>query len=305
MNSKNIFSSLKFIDTHTHGSFGVNFNYASYDDMKFVLKELKKRNIVAICPTLVGDANKNIQKQLSIFKKIREEQLNSFSKDEALILGTHLEGSFLNPEKSGIQDKNVFLEPTIENFKALVGDFIDIIKIVTIAPEKDVDLIDFLNEKNIKTQAGHTLGTSLKNVLGVTHIFNAMGSIHHRNPSIPLFALVQDEIYVEAICDLFHLSLETIKLIFKAKPLDKILLISDSLPSSNFDKEVIFCGKKLDKFGKDSSGTIAGSNLTLDTISKNLLEKNILMIDEIKQVAFYNQIKYLNISTKEYDILNR
>ena len=38
---------------------------------------------------------------------------------------------------------------------------------------------------------------------------------------------------------------------------------------------------------------------------KNLLEKNILMIDEIKQVAFYNQIKYLNISTKEYDILNR
>jgi len=298
------FDDLRFIDIHTHGSFGVNFNYGSCDEIKFVLRELFKRNIKGICPTLVGDSSQNIRRQLEIFKKIKKEQLVSLT-DETFIIGVHLEGSFLSPNKAGIQDKSVFMEPSVKNFKELTGEFEDIVKIVTIAPEDDIDLINYLNSKNIKTQAGHTIGTNLKNVKALTHIFNAMNSIHHRTPSILLSGLINDEIYVEVIADLFHLSLETIKLIKKVKPIEKIMLISDSLPSSNYDKSVIFCGKKLDKSGKDENGTIAGSNKTLDVICKNLFEKNIFSLDEINLAAFYNQIAYLNIGINEIDILNR
>lgn len=292
------------IDNHTHGCYGVNFNYAGYDEIKFVLKELYKRNIRGVCPTLVGESDENIQKQLSLFEKIKKEQLENIEK-EALILGVHLEGSFLSPQKSGIQDKKVFKKPTVENFKKLVGNYSSIIKIVTIAPEEDVDLIDYLNEKGIKTQAGHSIGDSIKNCTATTHHFNAMNPIHHRNSSIALQGLIEDNIYIELIADLIHCSVDILTLTLKTKPKDKIMLISDSLPSGHFDKDIIFCNKKINKEGKDETGTLAGSNKTLDEICQNLVKKEILTKEDIILMGFKNQITYLNLSEIEINILNR
>ena len=297
-------NNLKFIDNHTHGAFGVNFNYANYDEIKTVLKNLYKRNIKGICPTLVGESNENIQKQLALFNKIKQEQLKQ-TKDETFIIGVHLEGSFLSKEKSGIQDKKVFKIPSITNFKELVGKYEKIIKIVTIAPENDIDLIDYLNETNIITQAGHSISESLKNCKGTTHHFNAMNPIHHRTPSITLEALINDNIYCELIADLIHTNLDIVKLILKTKPKDKIILISDSLPISHFDKEIIFCNKKIFPQGKDENGTLAGSIKTLDEICHNLIKEKIITKEEIKKMAFENQIKYLNLTDSEVDILNR
>ena len=73
--------SFSLIDNHIHGSFGVNFNNATYDEIKFVLAKLYERNIKGICPTLVGDENLNIQKQLSIFKKIKNEQMKNLNSE--------------------------------------------------------------------------------------------------------------------------------------------------------------------------------------------------------------------------------
>ncbi len=293
-----------YIDNHIHGSYGVNFNYTVYEEAKNLLKKLFKKNIRGICPTLVGETNFNIIKQLALFKKIREEQLES-PENEALILGVHLEGTFLSPKKSGIQDKKLFKKPTIENFKDLVGDFEDIIKIVTIAPEEDFDLICYLNDKNIKTQAGHSVGETLKKCVATTHHFNAMNPIHHRNSSIALEGLVNDDVYCEIIGDLIHCSKDILKLFLKCKPKDKILLISDSLPSSNYNKDIVFCGKKITKEGKDKNGTLAGSNKTLDEICKNLIKENVLTKEDIEKMAFSNQIKYLDLKDKEIDILNQ
>ena len=198
----------------------------------------------------------------------------------------------------------VFKKPTVDNFKDMVGDFKDIVKIVTIAPEEDIDLISYLNDKNIKTQAGHTIGTSLKKCKGTTHLFNAMNGIHHRDNSVALEALISDDVYCEIIADLIHCSKEIIKLLLKCKLKEKILLVSDSLPSSHYNKNIVFCGKKISKEGKDSKGIIAGSNKTLDEICKKLLNEGILSKQDINQMAFINQIEYLNLKNNEIDILN-
>ena len=297
-------SEIKFIDNHIHGAFGINFNYSSYDETKFLLKELYKKNVRGICPTLVGDTDKNIQKQLALFQRIRKEQLDDVQ-NEALVLGIHLEGTFLSPLKAGIQDKSVFKKPTITNFENLAGEFKDIIKIVTIAPEEDERLIDYLNDKNIIAQAGHSVGENLKGCVGLTHIFNAMNQIHHRNGSIALQALIEDEIYCEVIADLVHLSNDALKLVFKIKPKEKILLVSDSLPCSNYDKNIVFCAREINSLGKDCNGVLAGSNKTLDEICFNLIQNNILSKEDIKQMAFENQIKYLKLTSREQCILNR
>ena len=243
-----------YIDNHTHGAFGINFNYCNYDEAKFVLKELYKRSVKGICPTLIGESNENIQKQLKLFKKIS-------------------------------------------------GEFEDIIKIVTIAPEENIDLIDYLKDKNIKTQAGHSIA-KFNNCDGVTHIFNAMNPIHHRESSIALDSLLNNDIYVEVIADLIHLSIDILKLILKTKPKNRIILISDSLPCAHYNKDIIFCNKKIDSKGKDENGTLAGSIKTLDEICLNLLEENILSYDEIEQMAFYNQIEYLRLTKEEITRLN-
>lgn len=300
----NVLKNIYLIDNHTHGAFGINFNYATYDETKFLLKELYKRNIRGICPTLVGESDEKIQQQLKLFKNIKDEQLKNI-KDETLILGVHLEGSFLSPNKAGIQDKKVFKTPNVENFLQLCSDFSSIVKIVTIAPEEDKGLIDYLNKNNIITQAGHSIGSNIKNCIGTTHHFNAMNPIHHRTPTITLEGLIKDEIYIELIADLIHCSNDILRLALKTKPKGKIILISDSLPSANYDNDIIFCNKKINKFGKDEFGTLAGSNKTLDSIAKNLIEKEILTEEDITLMGFKNQIEYLKLTQEEIDILNR
>lgn len=300
----NILENIYLIDNHSHGAFGINFNYSTYDETKFVLKELYKRNIRGICPTLVGESDKKIQQQLKLFNQIKSEQLNNIQ-DETLILGVHLEGSFLSPNKAGIQDKKVFKIPNEKNFLELVGNYSSIIKIVTIAPEIDEGLIDYLNNIGIITQAGHSTGSSINNCLGTTHHFNAMNPIHHRESSITLEGLIRDEIYIELIADLIHCSNDILNLTLKSKPKDKIILVSDSLPSANYDDDIIFCNKKINKFGKDANGTLAGSNKTLDDIVKNLIQKEILTKEDIILMGFKNQIEYLKLNEKQINILNR
>lgn len=296
--------SLKYIDIHTHGAYGVDFNNALYNEIKALLKELYKKNIVAICPTLVGDSTENIKRQLRIFREIKNKQIVK-KEDETFLIGVHLEGSFLSPSKPGIQDKNNFLKPTVENFKNLVGEYEDIIKIVTIAPEEDVDLIEYLNNKNIITQAGHSNSETTGACIGVTHLFNAMPQIHHRNKSIVLEALCDNEKYCEIIADLKHISKEALSLVLKMKSKDKILLVSDSLPVANYDKDIIFCNKKIYKNAKDKNGILAGSNQTLDEICENLIEKEILSKDEVLKMAYFNQIEYLKLSNDEIDVLKQ
>jgi N-acetylglucosamine-6-phosphate deacetylase len=131
-----------------------------------------------------------------------------------------------------------------------------------------------------------------------------MPQIHHRNNSITLEGLTNDKIYCEIIADLIHTSKNTLKLFLKSKPLEKILLISDSLPSSHFKEKIIFCNKEIIN-GKDKEGTLAGSNNTIDEICKNLIKEKILTKDEIKICAFENQIKYLNLKNREIDILKQ
>ena len=293
---------LYFIDNHTHGAYGINFNYATYDEMKFLLSEHYKKGIIGICPTLVGESDENILKQLKLFKEIKQEQILN-PKKESFIIGTHLEGTFLSPKSPGIQDVKTFKKPNIENYKNLVQNFQDIIKIVTIAPEEDDGLIDYLNNNNVLTQAGHTKGTDLKKCIGTTHHFNAMPSIHHRNQSIALNGLITD-CYIEIIADLIHLSKDILDLIFKVKSKDKILLISDSLPCAHINKDIIFCNKKINPKGLDEKGTLAGSNKTLDEICINLIEQNILSCSDINKMAYMNQIKYLKLNKDEITRLN-
>lgn len=336
------------IEQHFHGAFGIDFNTASSDDILYLSKEILKYGIGGIFPTIVTDSVENTKRAIANIKTAASKQTH----DMAKILGIHLEGIFLNPEKKGIHNPEHFLKPTVENYKLIEDDFI---KIVTLAPELAAQsplplgegkilnelassknsgegLIDYLRQKGVKVQAGHCTGGDLTGCTGVTHLFNAMTGVTHRGKSTALSALINDDIYTEIIADGVHVSDEALKLVFKTKPVDKIILISDCLPctklslrgvnkmndvviSSNneittqtafarddmfeftfADEKVYYDGIK----ATSKEGTLAGSTALLPDIIKCLAQKNVIAskreaIQPIIKNLINNPYKYHNI----------
>lgn len=275
------------IEQHFHGCFGIDFNKASIDDVLYLSKEILKYGIGGIFPTIVTDNVENTKRAISIIKGASKRQTS----DMAKILGIHLEGIFLNPEKKGIHNPAHFLKLTQGNYKLIEDDFI---KIITLAPELDEGLLDYLSDKDIKIQAGHCIGGDLSKCTGATHLFNAMSGIAHRGSSTTLSALINDNIYTEIIADGIHVSDDALKLVFKTKPQDKILLISDSLPITKSNlKEMIFADEKVyyDRIKATSKeGTIAGSTTLIPDIIKRLAKVNLFNPEYINNPYNYHNI---------------
>lgn len=275
------------IEQHFHGAYGIDFNKASAGEVLDLAMDIKKEGVGGIFPTLVTDSVENINRQIKVIKEAHQRQ-----KSGAKILGIHLEGIFLNPQKKGIHNCKYFLEPVIDNFKLVEDDFI---KIVTIAPELCTDnMIEYLSSKGIKVQAGHCVGGELKGIDGVTHIFNAMSGINHREQSTTLSALTDDNIYTEVIADGIHINDNALKLVLKAKPADKIILISDSLPCTHSNlREFIFADEKIYYDGEKATseqGTLAGSTKLLPEIIKIIGKKGIFNPQYIENPYLYHKI---------------
>lgn len=295
LNLDNYYKSNLLVEQHFHGAYGVDFSTCEPDEILILAQKLLKRGIGGFYPTLVTDSIENIKRQIGRIKTAKEQQTSGMAE----ILGIHIEGIFINPEKKGIQDKKLFLLPTIENYKMIEDD---LIKIVTLAPEldEDAELRDYLSKKGIKVQAGHCIGSDLAKCSGATHLFNAMEGISHRKRSTALSALINDEIYTEIIADGVHLNDDILKLIFKTKPEDKIILASDSLPLAGSElKEMFFSGEQIFYDGKKATsneGTLAGSTAFLDEIVTNLTLKSPQNFYKYVKMASDNVMKYNNIN---------
>ena len=277
---------LPIIEQHFHGAYGVDFNKAGVNEIVTLSNKLKQDGIGGFFPTLVTDTVENTKRQISVIKEA-SSKCNG-------ILGIHLEGIFLNPLKKGIHNIEHFLALTAENYKKLEDDFI---KIVTLAPELDKGLIGYLKSKGIKVQAGHCMGWASGDLKpdGATHMYNAMAGISHKGESTALSAILDDEVYTEVIADGIHVNDNALKLLFRTKPKDKIILVSDSLPitHSNIkattfaDSKIFFDGEK----ARANDGTIAGSTNLLNDIIKILGKKKLFDPKFIENTYTYHNIE--------------
>lgn len=297
LNLEKFYKSNLLVEQHFHGAFGVDFSVCESDEILTLAKNLLAHGIGGFYPTLVTDKVENIKHQIERIKDAKLKQ----TPEMAEILGIHLEGIFINPDKKGIHNQNLFLKPTIENYKLFEDD---LIKIVTLAPELDEnsELSKYLVQKGVKVQAGHCVGSDLSNCTGVTHLFNAMSGISHREGSTALSALINDDIYTEIIADGVHLNEDILELVFKSKPTDKVILVSDSLPLAGSDlAQMSFAGSDIFYDGKKATsknGTIAGSTAFLDEIIRKLASKSPENFEKYIKMASDNLYAYHNINLK-------
>lgn len=299
------------IDIHTHGAMNFDFSdfglYDSYDKInedilvktKTLFDYYYSYGIYPIATTLTLPYN----------------QIENVVKKNDKFFGIYLEGPFVSKEKKGAQNEKYIKKPDIDFFKKLLDESCGKIKVITVAPEIDgaMDFIKYAS-KYCKVSVGHTncnykiAKEAFDNgASGLTHMFNAMNGINHREPGPIMAALENKNVMVELIADGYHISPVMIRFAFNSFGKDRIIPISDSLRCTGMPEGVYDLGS-LDfindnKVARLMDGTIAGSVTNLYCCMMNLISFGIKEEDAIKACT-YNPASYIGVLSEYGTIEN-
>ncbi len=279
--------SLGGVDLQINGGLGLAFTDVSLED-QFTLFDICQylwhQGVDAFLPTLVTTSVENIERSLAVFTDfMRSHQQEP---ETAQILGVHLEGPFLNPQKRGAHPAEYLLPLTIENVKRVLGDYAHVVKVMTLAPELDTtaEVIPYLRSLGIIVSLGHSLATAsqakqafAQGASMVTHAFNAMPGLHHREPGLLGAALVHPGVQCGLIADGQHICPTMIQLLLRVSGYEQgIFLVSDALAPIGLPDGVYpwDCRQIEVKNGtaRLSDGTLAGTTLPLLLGVQNLVK---------------------------------
>ena len=295
-----------FIDVHIHGAGGYDTMDGTFNAINEISKTIIKHGTTSFTPTTMTVSIEDINKSMISIKEAKDN-----GTDGAIVLGAHLEGPFISPKAIGAQNPNYLVEPTIENFNAMVKNAEDAVVSITIAPEIPgaKELIKILSEKGIVCSIGHTKATYEEAIDGIkcgcshsTHLFNAMTGFTHREPGV-VGAIFDTDITTETISDGIHISYPSLRIAYKQKTSDKVLLVTDAMRACCMPDGMYDLGGQ-DVVVKDSaarllSGNLAGSILTLDKAVKNVYENTNMPLYEVVKMATLNPAKHCKVSHKK------
>ncbi|MCL1474763.1 N-acetylglucosamine-6-phosphate deacetylase [Argonema antarcticum] len=292
--------SLGGVDLQINGALGLAFpdlNADNKDKLPEICKFMWDRGVDGFLPTLVTTSVEKIQRSLSVLANFIVTQLND--RPTAQILGVHLEGPFLNPEKRGAHPSEYLLPLTIDNVKRVLGAYADIVKVITLAPELDLtgEVIPYLRSLGIIISLGHSqatadqaqkafkLGASM-----VTHAFNAMPSLHHREPGLLGAAIVDRDVKCGLIADGQHVSPTMLQILLQASSYERgIFLVSDALaplglPDGVYPWDIREIEVK-NGTARLPDGTLSGTTLSLLVGVQNLVKWGICDREEAIALA--------------------
>ncbi len=275
------------VDIQVNGAFGIDFSDPTAD-IDRAAAELPRFGVTAFLPTVVTSS---LEVYPSILANLRARTRSA----SARILGVHVQGPFLSPNRAGTHNPDLLLPPDVALAQTwlAVGD----VRIVTVAPElpgAEV-LIAYLSEQGVTVSMGHSDATWQEAAAGAaagarygTHIFNAMRPFRHRDPGIVGY-LLASHLPVGFIGDGSHLALETISVMARIKGPDEMVLVTDALaglgvPPGPFriaGREYISDGV----LGRLPDGTISGSLLPLNLALRNLTTAGIETAAAIKMAT--------------------
>lgn len=292
------------VDIHIHGYLGEDTCDANPEGIRKMAFGVAKNGVTAFLPTTMTVSKDEIVAALNAVRALKEE---SKTWDGAEIIGVHAEGPFINPSKKGAQAEENILVPDAD----FILENADIIKSVTLAPEMDKDhkcIKKLTSQSDVLVSMGHTDATfdeavsAVKDgIAHVTHLFNAMSALAHRNPGVVGAALASENVSVEVIADTFHINPGLYTIIAKAKG-DKMVLITDCTRAGGMpDGEYDLGGQPIFLKGIEcrlADGTIAGSVLKLNCAVKNVLDYTSLPVYEVFKMASLNPARSIHCADR-------
>ena len=282
------------IDLQINGGLGLAFpdlQLKDIDKLHDICAYLWDTGIDYFLPTIVTTAIDKIHQSLEVIAYFNKEKQRV---KEAKILGAHLEGPCLNYEKRGAHPPEYLLPLTLDNIKQILGDYQDIVKIITLAPELDTtaEVIPYLRSLGIVVSLGHSLATAQEakqafnqGASMVTHAFNAMPSLHHRQPGLLGEAIINPQVYCGLIADGNHVAPTMLKLILQASNYQEgIFLVSDALSPMGLPNGFYPWDERTIEVRNGTArlpdGTLSGTTLPLFTGAENLLKWNICTLPQ-------------------------
>jgi len=269
-----------FIDVHVHG-FGGHDAMAGPGAIAGMARALLGHGVTAVLPTAVSSP----MDRLAAFAADAREVTATAPPDGARVLGFNLEGPCLAPSRRGAHDAAHLRAPAELDDRAL-EPLVDGLRVMTVAPELPgaLALIGRLARRGVVVSLGHSDATADQARAGyaagaraTTHLFNAMSGLDHRRPGLPAAALADDAVTVELIADGHHVDSALWPLVWRTKPADRVVLVSDASAAAGAaggrarlgDAEVVARDGRAVIAGSD---TLAGSVIGLDDAVRNLVD---------------------------------
>ncbi len=275
------------IDLHVHGAMGYEIMDGTLQAVQEIARFLVRHGVTAFLGATWTAPHAAIRKALQTLRATRGRISNG-----ATLLGAYLEGPYLNPNRAGAQEINLIRQATNhQEALALVGD--DLVRVAVLAPEfpENVWLIETCAERGITVSAGHTAATYAQMEIAVqhgvrqlTHCFNAMSPLHHREPGVVGAGLSMPELRCELIADNIHVHPVVQRILYQARGGDGILLVSDCTRMTGYaDGDYILDNRPVEVRGgavRLLDGTLAGSTLTLDRAVQNFSQAAKIPLEE-------------------------
>lgn len=279
-----------FLDVHVHGGGGADFMDATPEALETICRIHAAHGTTGLLATTITHRRSAVDAAL---RNVRENP-------RPVVLGVHLEGPYISPEKPGAQPKEFVRDYDETEFASWLA--FDAIRRITLAPERPgaAELCAACLASKIALSFGHSGASAAQlraaldraGAADATHLFNAMNGIHHRDPGpIPIF-LTDPRCYVELIADGHHVAPEVVAVAVRAKGIDKVLAITDAMAGAGAPDGAYGLGghEATVKDGKATlaDGTLAGSVLTMDAAARNLRDWCGLSWTEIARVTSTN-----------------
>lgn len=296
------------IDVHTHGYGGGDASDGEPDTIRNWIKYYPREGVTTFLPGTVTRSEARILKALEAISTVIGEQLEG-----AHIHGIFLQGPYTSHEFKGAYDPYLIQRPSVEQFKKFNEASQNTIKMLGLAVEKDEGhaLLKYAVEKGIKVCLGHS-GAEFaqakqaveEGAINITHCFNNMLGIHHREPGLAGAALRLDELYTEVIADGIHIHPAIINMIGRMKGKDKLIVITDSsrykgLKPGRYESvdRKVTIGE--DGVGRLDSGKLAGSCITMLQSVYNLIHLGDLPVATAINAATINPANMLGIGDRK------
>ncbi|MDZ8031605.1 N-acetylglucosamine-6-phosphate deacetylase [Nostoc sp. DedSLP04] len=283
--------SLGGVDLQINGALGLAFPDLTAENahvLQKITQFLWDVGVDGFLPTLVTTSVEKIQRSLAVIADIIP-----CKQAGAKILGVHLEGPFLNYQKRGAHPAEYLLPLTIDEVKRVLGDYAHVVKVITLAPELDPtgEVIPYLRSLGITVSLGHSQATSAQAQLAfelgatmVTHAFNAMPPLHHREPGLLGTAITHSDVMCGFIADGEHVSPTMLQILLRASYEEKgLFLVSDALsPLGLPDGVYPWDSREIEvKNGtaRLADGTLSGTTLPLLVGVQNLVKWGICDVE--------------------------
>ena len=297
------------VDIHLHGCVGKDFSDSDEEGIREMLRFEASQGTTAVCPSTLTLPEEQLSEACKRISSASDEK-------GATVVGIHLEGPFLSYNKRGAQNPDYLRIPEIQMIEKLNKNSKNMVKLIAMAPELDgaLDVISDLSKKGIRVSLAHTEAsyeTAMKGFESgarqVTHLYNGMLPLHHREPGLIGAAADFKLCTPELICDGEHIHPSVVRATFSMFSDDRIIMISDSMMATGMADGIWDLGGlevevRGNRASLASNGSIAGSVTTLFGCLKVAVKDMDIPLESVVKCCTVNPAKAIGAYDKHGSI---